>query len=255
MNTISLYLDTLLDGNNVNLLVALLAGVVTFFASCLLPLVPTYLAYLSGVSLSDDQATTQRWRIFKTALAFVTGFVTTFVMLGLLVAQFAPLVAAYRDTLTRISGVLFIVLGLSMLGVFKSGWWQSEFKLQVSDSFKKFQLLYAFLVGVAFGLGWTPCIGPVLAVILFWSTRQETQWQGVMLLVSYGVGLGLPFLAVAALFEKLVPWLKQHARLSEYAVKFSGAVVVLAGVLFLLGQFQVLSLALLELLQLRKLAF
>lgn len=245
-------MEAFLDGSQVNILVAFVAGFVTFFASCLLPLVPTYLAYLSGVSLSSSEATSQRWGIVRVALAFVLGFITTFVILGMLMNQFAPLVAQYRGIANRVAGLLFMTLGLYMLGVFKSTTFSKEIKLDVHTWFREYKYIHAFLTGVAFGFGWTPCIGPVLAVILVWSAKQASMASGVLLLVTYGLGLGLPFVLVAAGFEKLLPLLKKYSRVSQYVMYLSGVVVFLAGALFFFGEFQRLSLILVTLLDLHR---
>ena len=111
---------SIFDGSQVNLLIAFIAGGVTFFASCLLPLVPTYLAYLSGVALNDDQASQKKWQVFRTGFLFVLGFIITFMLLGLAANKFASVIAPYRQIIEKIAGLLFITLGLFMMGVFKS---------------------------------------------------------------------------------------------------------------------------------------
>lgn len=246
--------QTLLDGSQVNLLIAFVGGFVTFFASCLLPLVPTYLAYLSGVSLQSDNAEQHRWSIFRVALFFVLGFISTFVVLGALISQFSVVVASYRVFINRLAGFLFVVLGLYMMGVFKSHILSREMRFDVHHLFKQYRHLHAFITGIAFGFGWTPCIGPVLAVILFWSSQQASMIQGLLLLIAYGIGLGIPFLIVALGFEKMIPLLRKYARISQYAMYVSGMVIILAGVLMFFGQFQRLSLVLLQLFGLNTLA-
>jgi cytochrome c-type biogenesis protein len=246
--------ELLFDGSQVNLLVAFVAGFITFFASCLLPLVPTYLAYLSGVSLQSDEATSQRWSVFRVALFFVLGFITTFVILGLLLSQFSAAIVPYRVIINRLAGLLFIGLGLFMLGIFKSNFFSRELRFDVDHLFKRYKHTHAFLTGVAFGFGWTPCIGPVLAVILFWSVQQSSMLMGTLLLTVYGIGLGIPFLLVALGFEKIIPLLKKYARVSQFAMYLAGGVIILAGILMFSGQFQRLSLILLNLLGLDTLA-
>lgn len=239
-------LTNLFDGSEVNLFVAFFAGLVTFFASCLLPLIPTYLAYLSGVSLNDTKAGEKRWLIVRVALSFVSGFIATFVILGLLLSTLAGTIAVYRPYIERAGGVLFIILGFFMLGIFKHKFFSQERRFELKGLFSRFRYIHAFLTGIVFGFGWTPCIGPVLAVILFWSAQQATAWQGALLLTTYGVGLGVPFVLVAAAFETLIPWLKKHAFISTYVNLISALVIILAGVLLLFGQFQRLSLILLQ---------
>lgn len=239
-----------LDGSHITILAAFIAGFVTFFASCLLPLVPTYLAYLSGVALSSPDDTKPRGLIFRTALLFVLGFILTFMVLGLFTYQLAAGLTVYRFWLERAAGLLFILLGIFTLGIIKPGWFEKEHRLSFRNLFTKHRHLHALATGIGFGLGWTPCIGPVLAVILFWASRQATTWQGVGLLGIYGLGLGLPFILVALLFEQLTPWLKKSQVLSRGLGIASGLLMILAGVLFLTGHFAYLSMLLLQFFQL-----
>jgi cytochrome c-type biogenesis protein len=238
------------DGSKVNLLIAFAAGFITFFASCLLPLVPTYLAYLSGISLNSPESSTKRWYILQMASMFVLGFITTFVILGLSLQQFAGVIAPYRLGVERAAGLLFIVLGLFMLGVFKHAVFTTERRFNAQGLFTKYAPVHALLTGVAFGFGWTPCIGPVLAVILYWSAQQASVLSGAALLITYGLGLGLPFLLVAVGFEKAVPFLKKHAKVSYYTNIVSAVVIMLVGLLMVSGQFRSVSFLLLELLNL-----
>ncbi len=242
-------LTTLLDGNNVNLLIALLGGFITFFASCLLPLVPTYLAFLAGHAITHNNVK-DRWHTLKVATAFVGGFITTFIVVGFILNRFALLLGPYRMWLSRAGGVLFIVMGLFILGAGKKSILQREFKLEIPARLQQWRLFYAWLTGLAFGFGWTPCIGPVLAVILFWSTQQATALYGFLLLVAYGIGLGIPFLLVAVAFESLIPWLKKSQRFTHFLQFFAGVFILITGVLMVFNQFQGLSFWLLELLNL-----
>jgi cytochrome c-type biogenesis protein len=237
-------LNTFLDGSHVNVLVAFVAGFVTFFASCLLPLVPTYLAYLSGVSLSTPEASEKRWQIVQLAAMFVLGFSTTFVVLGLTLQQFATVIAPYRSVVEKLAGLLFIALGFFMLGIFKHQWFTQERRLNLGNLhglFAKHRNIHAALTGVAFGFGWTPCIGPVLAVILYWASQQASMFSGAALLIAYSIGLGIPFILVAIGFEKLIPLLKKNQKISHYTNIISALVIMLAGVLMTMGVFQQMS--------------
>lgn len=240
-------LDNWLDGSGVNLIIAFLGGFITFFASCLLPLVPTYLAYLAGVSLSEQDSTQKKWQIFRTGLFFVLGFIATFILLGLAANQFGALINTYRTAVEKIAGGLFILLGLFMLGVFKSKFLSQEKKFNLHNKFQKNRFLHAFLTGIAFGFGWSPCIGPVLAVILFWAARAESMLKGVLLLTAYGIGLGAPFLIIALGFEKIVPWLKRKAHLSRIFNSLAAILIILVGILLLIGQWQAVSIWLIRL--------
>ncbi|MBT3249766.1 MAG: cytochrome c biogenesis protein CcdA [Candidatus Pacebacteria bacterium] len=237
---------SIFDGSQVNFLIAFLAGITTFFASCLLPLVPTYLAYLSGITLNDEHASQKKWQVFKTGLMFVIGFIITFMILGLTANKFASVLHPYRQFIEKVAGVLFIALGFFMMGIFKNNLLSREKRFNVQGKFKKHRSLHAILTGIAFGFGWTPCIGPVLAVILFWAAQADSALKGTMLLTSYGVGLGVPFLIIALGFEKIIPWIKKHHQISRITSFISGLFILITGILLFTDQLQALSFYLLN---------
>lgn len=238
------------DGSNVNLVIALMAGFSTFFASCLLPLVPTYLAYLSGVSLSFGVKKYNRWQVLKVAIFFVLGFISTFIILGLALNKFSSLIGQYRPIISQLSGLLFITMGMFMLGVFKHRLFTQERKINIDGFFIKNRSIHSFLTGVAFGFGWTPCIGPILAIILFWSVQAETVFKGISLLTAYGIGLGVPFLLIAVVFEKIMPVLKKYKKISKYINYIAGSIIIFAGMLMISGNFQKLAIVLSKLINL-----
>ena len=249
-----------LDGSQINFFIAYIAGFLTFFASCLLPLVPTYLAYLSGISLTtnlerdDDSSLKKKWKIVKIASFFVFGFILTFIILGLTATQLSGIITPYRNVIAKLSGVLFIILGLFMLGVFKHRLFSQERKVDVHNIFHKQRHLHAFLTGIAFGFGWSPCIGPVLGIILYWASQAQSTMTGIALLTFYGIGLGTPFILVAFGFEKIIPLLKKYGKISHYATILSGITVLLAGLFLILGQFHTFSLFLVRLFHLNALS-
>ncbi|MFZ1721285.1 MAG: cytochrome c biogenesis protein CcdA [Microgenomates group bacterium] len=226
------------DGSEVTILIAFLGGILTFFASCLVPLVPTYLAYLSGVQLKSQA--NAKSKVFQAALFFVIGFITVFVLLGITLTQFASLVAPYRDAIGKSGGILFILMGLFMLGVFKQ-YGQTEHKLHLENLFQNHTHIHALLTGAAFGFGWSPCIGPVLAVILFWAAAQETMAKGILLLVVYGIGLGLPFLLAAVGMEKILKKIAQRSEIARGLTIFSAILIIMVGVALVAGMLDDLS--------------
>ena len=234
------------DVTHLNLLVAFLAGLATFFASCLLPLVPVYLAYLSGVSLAHHHLRSYRWHIFRASLAFVLGFIFIFILFGELFYSFSHLVSLSRFWLNRLSGLVLIVFGLYLTNILKLTSSTPNLHLHLRRWFTQKNTLHAFLVGVSFGFAWSPCIGPVLGTILLWVARQQTAWLGFQLLLSFGLGLGLPFLFVGLAFEILFPLFKKTHRFTHYLQFISGVIILLAGFLLLLGQFQQISFFLLK---------
>ena len=242
--------EEILNTANVTVWIAFLAGFATFFASCLLPLVPTYLAYLSGVSLGSDEAHKKRFLVIRAGSMFVLGFIATFVVMGMLLQRFMYLINPYRGLIVQIGGVLFVFLGLFVLGVFKSSFLNKEKKIDIHGKFQNHRCAQSFAAGSVFSFAWTPCVGPILALILFWAAQADSMWKGFSLLVSYGIGLGIPFILVAALFDRLIPVLRKYTWVSKYAQIVSGAFLVVAGAAMLFGQFQSLSARLTSVIQL-----
>ncbi|MCV0426083.1 MAG: cytochrome c biogenesis protein CcdA [Roseibium sp.] len=234
---------------DVTIIGAVLAGVLSFVSPCVLPLVPPYLGFLAGVSLEQltgedkDKHDASR-KVFFSALVFVLGFSTVFVLLGATASFLGQFIRGYLDYLGYIAGAVVIVMGLHFLGVFRIGLLYREARVHVDK--KPAGPLGAYLIGLAFGFGWTPCVGPILAAILFVAGTEDTVGKGALLLSAYAIGLGIPFL-IAALFAG--PFLKFMARFRKHmgaVEKTMGGVLVLTGVMFLTGQMAVFSYWLLE---------
>lgn len=211
--------------------IALLAGLVSFASPCVVPLVPGYLAYVSGMAGADaGTSKASRPRLLLGALLFVLGFSAVFVSLGFLVSLAGAQLQAQLDIVTRILGVLIIVLGFGFMGAMP--FLQSERRLHVRPSAG---LAGAPLLGVAFGIGWTPCIGPTLSTVLALGLTEGTQGRGAILAFAYCLGLGLPFLALAFYFERsgrVLGWLKRH-RLA--LMRVGGAMLIVLGVALVTG--------------------
>jgi cytochrome c-type biogenesis protein len=213
-----------------------------------LPIVPPYLAWLAGVSFeelkTEEPNAAQRRRVVLAAFAFVLGFTTVFVGLGATASVIGKTIAQYFDTLSVIAGVIIIVMGLHFLGVFRIAMLYREARVQVSR--KPTGFFGAYVIGLAFAFGWTPCVGPVLAAILFVAGSEGTAARGALLLAVYSLGIGIPFI-LAALFASrflgLAARFKKHMRKVEMAM---GALLVITGMLFVTGQMSVISFWLLE---------
>lgn len=211
--------------------VALLAGVVSFFSPCVLPLLPGYLSYASGMAASDVLAgTASRGRLLLGTSLFIAGFALVFVSGGLLFGGLGSLLLTWGRPLSIAGGVVAIVLGLVFAGVVRFG--QGTARLAVTP---RFGLAAAPLLGVVFGIGWTPCIGPTLAVVLTLALTEGTALRGAVLAAVYALGLGLPFLAAALAFDTMagsIDWVKRHHVALQ---RVGGFAMVAVGVLLVTG--------------------
>ena len=175
------------------------AGVVSFLSPCVLPLVPPYLCFLAGSSLEElteaKADSIARRRVFISAFVFVLGFSTVFVALGATASVFGQLLREHLDTLAKIAGVIIIIMGLHFLGLFKFAFLNKDTRYQHSD--RPRGLFGSYVIGLAFALGWTPCIGPILGAILAVAASEESVTSGAVLLAVYSAGLGVPFMAAA----------------------------------------------------------
>lgn len=234
--------------SEVTVLGAFLAGILSFASPCVLPLVPPYLGFLAGVSLDQltgsNAAKANPRQVFLAALFFVLGFSSVFVALGASASFIGQFVTQNLEIFGYIAGLAIIVMGLHFLGVFRIGIFYREARVHVQR--KPAGLIGAYIIGLAFAFGWTPCVGPILAAILFIAGSKDTVYQGAYLLGSYALGLGVPFLAAALFagpFMRLMARFKRHMMTVE---RVMGVMLIVAGVAFLTGQMAALSSWLLE---------
>ncbi|HHS94654.1 MAG TPA: cytochrome c biogenesis protein CcdA [Rhodobacterales bacterium] len=225
--------------------IALVAGLLSFLSPCVLPIVPPYLAYMSGVSVVDLQTGAKASRkALLTALFFVLGLSTVFLFLGFAASTFGAFFLANQQVFNWIAGAVVIVFGLHFLGVFTIPFLNREARIDAGD--QGGSAFGAYLLGLAFAFGWTPCIGPQLGMILSLAATEDSIARGTFLLAVYAAGLGIPFLLVAAFFPRmqgLMGWMKRHMKAIERSM---GALLVLIGVLMVTGGFSSLSFWLLE---------
>jgi len=235
-------------GLDVSIWGAFVAGLLSFVSPCVLPLVPPYLCFLAGVTLDEltgeDSEAAPRAKVFLASLAFVLGFTTVFVALGASASVIGRIVMQYLDIFGYIAGAIIIVMGLHFLGVFRIGMLYREARVHVEK--RPAGLIGAYLVGVAFAFGWTPCVGPVLAAILFVAGTEDTVGSGAMLLAVYSLGIGLPFLAASLFAGPFMRLMRRFRAQMGKVEKTMGALLVLTGVMFLTGQIATLSYWLLE---------
>jgi cytochrome c-type biogenesis protein len=220
---------------DVSLPAALLGGLISFLSPCVLPLVPPYLSFLAGTTFDqlqagDDRAV--RRRAVLAALLFVAGFTTVFVLLGATASALGQVVRQYLTVLSTVAGLAIIAMGLHFLGVFRIGLLYREARFQVP---RPVGLWGAYLMGLAFAFGWTPCIGPILAAILAVAGSETSVAKGAVLLGVYSAGLGLPFLLAAFAMKPFAAFMKRIRGHFALVERTMGALLVLTGVAFLAG--------------------
>lgn len=232
---------------DVSYLAALIAGIVSFLSPCVLPLVPPYLVYLAGTSLERFEAREAEPRVRRetvmAAVLFVLGFSTVFVALGASASVLGGLVRAYAQPLSIVAGVLIIVMGLHFLGLTPIAWLYRQKRAQIAQPVG---LWGAYVMGLAFAFGWTPCIGPILAAILAVAASEQTVTKGASLLAVYSLGLGIPFVAAAFAVEPFAAFLARFKKYMHRVEQAMGALLVLTGIAFLTGSINLMSIWLLE---------
>lgn len=215
------------------LAVAFLAGLLSFLSPCVLPLVPSYVGFLTGMSLPE--LTSRRRLALAHAVCFVLGFSLIFILLGASATALGRALKYYQVWLTRAGGVLIIAFGLYCLGVIRIGALQMERRVQLQD--KPVGFLGSALVGMAFGAGWTPCIGPILGAILGLATAESDVSRGMLLLAAYSAGLAVPFLLAALAVDSFLEWFQRFRKYIPWVMRVSGVLLIAVGVLLVTGEF------------------
>jgi cytochrome c-type biogenesis protein len=223
--------------------VALVAGVISFLSPCVLPIVPPYLAYMSGVTVTDLSERSTNRAIFP-ALCFVLGLSTVFLFLGFAASAAGLLFLQYQGWFNTIAGVIVMIFGAHFIGIYRIGFLDREARLDAGD--QGGSAFGAYVLGLAFAFGWTPCIGPQLGAILSLAASEASVTRGTALLAVYAIGLGVPFLLVAAFLPRLgglMAWMKRHM---EQIERVMGLLLWTIGLLMLTGGFSAFSFWLLE---------
>jgi len=229
-----------MGSQNITVVLAFSAGVLTFLSPCVLPLVPVYLGYLTGSTIGGEE-TPKRSTVLLHVLLFGLGFSLVFVLLfGLSVGYLGRFLAGFTDVLVKIGGLLLIVFGLHTTGLIQIPFLLMERRVEVGmDSSPTY--LRSLLVGMTFAAGWTPCVGPLLGAILTLALDAQSVWQAVFFLSVYSLGLGIPFLVVAFLLTMATGWLRRLNRHLQIVSIVSGAFLIIVGLLLLTGTFQSLN--------------
>ncbi len=227
---------------------AFFAGLLSFLSPCVLPLVPPYLSFLAGVSIDqfseDERANDVTRRVLLTAIVFVTGFSTVFVALGASASLIGSFVTQHLTTLGYIAGAVILLLGLHFLGVFRIGLLHREARFHGPT--KPIGLVGAYVVGLAFAFGWTPCVGPVLAAILLYAGSEAEVWRGAWLLLAYSLGIGLPFILAAFFANPFMRLMKRFRHHMGKVEKAMGLMLVATGILFLTNSMSTIAYLMLD---------
>ncbi len=229
---------------DISILIAFTAGILSFISPCVLPLVPSYITYVTGASFKDltdaKSRARLRWATMSHSLLFIIGFSIVFILMGASASYLGQIFIEYQDYIMKGGGILIIILGIHFTGLINIPFLQVEKRFEMRK--KPLGYLGSFLVGVVFAAGWTPCIGPILSTILIYASTAQSFKTGVLLLTIYSIGLGIPFFLSSLAFNSFLSafdWIKRYMRWITVA---SGVFLIVIGILFLTDTFREISL-------------
>ena len=225
-----------------NGIVAFSSGVLSFFAPCVLPLIPSYLVFISGASFDNTEEFKSikfKSTMLTHAIAFVLGFSFVFISLGISSSLIGEFLSTYQTYISRAGGILLIIMGLFSLNLIKIPFLNQEKMIQLKK--KPLGIFGSFVVGIAFSLGWTPCIGPALSSILIIASTEGSARKGAHLLSMYSLGLAVPFVISAILFDRLLGFLKRYGSIVRYSMKIMGILLIIIGLLLATSSLHKLS--------------
>jgi len=226
-----------MESVSLGVVISFTAGLLSFLSPCVLPLIPSYLTFVTGLSLEDVQRS--RKAALVHALLFVVGFTLIFLALGATATAVGRLLLINRRWISRIGGVLVILLGLYLLGAFNMRFLARERRIHIAD--KPLGYLGSVLVGIAFGAGWSPCIGPILGAILTYTATQAELRRGLVLLGAYSLGLAIPFLLAAVAVERFIAAFQRYRAKLIWVDRFAGALLIIVGVLMITNYMTVIT--------------
>ena len=225
------------EAASVGLAISFTAGVLSFLSPCVLPLIPSYVTFVTGLSLEDVQRS--RHIALAHALLFVLGFTLIFLALGATATTVGRLLGYNREWVGRVGGVLVIVLGLYLLGVFNFGAFARERRVHIAT--KPLGYLGTVLVGMAFAAGWTPCIGPILGAVLTYTASSADLNRGLVLLLAYSLGLAVPFVVAALMIDRFIPLFQRYRSALVWTTRAAGVLLLFVGVLMLTDMMRLLT--------------
>lgn len=227
------------DLNNVSLILAFSAGLISFLSPCVLPLVPAYISYITGTSISDLKSTRSNAYVLYKSLGFIIGFSIIFIIMGASITSIGRVFIKNQSIFRKVSGVLIFIFGLHTIGIFKIKLFYREKRFL---SFKNTNGTFgSILMGMAFAAGWTPCVGPILSSILVYASSMETIKRGIILLVFYSLGLAVPFILTALAIENLSFRISRLGKYLNLISITSGMLMILMGILIFTNKMGILS--------------
>lgn len=225
--------------NNITFILAFSAGLLSFLSPCVLPLVPAYISYLTSSTIKDTNYTSSKVSSFYNALGFVLGFSLIFTIMGASATSIGKILISNNNIFRKIGGIIIIIFGLHTIGIIKIKFLYFEKRyLNISNISKKFG---SIIMGMSFAFGWTPCIGPILSSILIYSGSESTLSKGIFLLISYSIGLALPFLLTSMALDKFIKYKNKIFKLMPVITFISGVLLIVIGVLMFTNKFNILN--------------
>jgi len=210
---------------------AFFAGIISFFSPCVLPLIPAYFTFITGLSLNeltDNCNRDIRIKVIISTLAYILGFSTVFIILGASASMAGGVVEEYRDIIRVVGGGIIIIFGIHLTGLIQIPGLQFDKRIHMKK--KPLHIFGTFLIGMAFGAGWSPCIGPLLGSILIIASNQETVWHGVGLLSLFSAGMGIPFLLISIFINFVLVFLKRMNKIIRYINVAAGILLIILGI-------------------------
>ncbi len=227
--------------NTLPLLISFAGGIIAFLSPCTLPLLPVYISYISGVGIKEEIDGKKRLKMVLSTLAFVIGFTIIFVLMAIVVSYFWNIARKilYNDILYQIVGILVIIMGIQMTGIFKFGFLNREKKVELE--FKKRGYLISMFLGMAFAIGWSPCTGPILGSVLALAATSATVYQGVLYLIAFSLGLGIPFLIIGFFMEYFTKIIRKSGKVVSIISIISGVVLIIMGIVLFFNKLSFIS--------------
>lgn len=233
----------MMESTNISIFIAFVAGLFSFVSPCVLPIIPSYITYITGLSFEDFDGEQNKLAVRKItiihSLIFIIGFTLVFVALGASATAIGNIFSRYKDAIRIIGGIIVIIFGIHITGIINLKFLESEKKVHLKN--KPAGYLGTLLVGITFGAGWTPCIGPILGAILYLAMNMKTVYSGVILLSSYSLGLGVPFFLSSLAINSFLVYFKRFRKYLKAITIASGIFLIIIGALLVTNRFAAVS--------------